>query len=1130
MNLMNRPPTISFADDAADSSRAGFRLHRLELLNWGTFDGRVWALDLHGANVLVTGDIGSGKSTLVDAVSTLLVAPQKLAYNKAAGAEARERNARSYLLGHFKAERGETGHTARPVALRGVNSFSVLLARFRNDDLDQDVTLAQVFWLKDTQGGPPARLYVLADKGLSIAGDFTDFGADIGKLRKRLRKNPATELHDSFPPYAAGFRRRFGIESEQALDLFNQTVSMKSVGNLTDFVRLHTLEEFPAQPRIDALLTHFDDLDRAHESVLKAKRQIERLTPLIADCERLAALSTLSEQFRECRDALRPWFAGIKGDLLGQRIAGLDAELIRLQRRIGQLDSRRRDLHAAAEDIRRAIAENGGDRLAQLDRTIAEKTDRKQERAARAATYARLADEAGLPAADDVDAFLVNLRSVGQIRNLIEGRQAQAQNAITEASVDLSALKNNHGEVSAEIASLRNRRSNIPRRMLDLRDALCRQLNIEEDALPFAGELIEFRTGQSAWEGAIERVLHGFGLSLLVADNHYADVAAWVDRTDLGARLVYLRVRPQARRDTATGAASLLRKITIKPDSTFHDWLDAELARRFDYTCCDTLDQFRREQRAITRAGQIKDPGERHVKDDRHPLNDRSRFILGWSNHSKIAALEKIARDLEIRMQASAAAIAKQQKINREQQDKLGTLRQIALFEQFSEVDWRPIAVEIEQLETERRELAEGSDRLQVLAGQLAATLENLDGVDKDLGKANGEYGKVDDRRATARSQLAEARAQRDAADAAVVDTVFPRIEVLRGEFFDAGHVPTIESCDNRERDMRGWLQDKIDAEQRKISRLQQNIVAAMASYNETYPLDTREIDATVEAEGAYREALRQLQADDLPRFETRFKELLNENTIREIANFQSQLNRERQTIRERIQLINGSLHGIDYNPARYILLEADPTIDAEIRDFQQDLRACTEGSFTGAGDADYSEAKFLQVKRIVERFRGREGTAELDRRWTRKVTDVRNWFSFSASERWREDDKEHEHYTDSGGKSGGQKEKLAYTVLAASLAYQFGLEWGASRVRSFRFVVVDEAFGRGSDESARYGLQLFGRLGLQMLVVTPLQKIHVIEPYVAGVGFVHNPDGRRSMLRNLTIEEYRAERTARGQ
>ena len=152
----------------------------------------------------------------------------------------------------------------------------------------------------------------------------------------------------------------------------------------------------------------------------------------------------------------------------------------------------------------------------------------------------------------------------------------------------------------------------------------------------------------------------------------------------------------------------------------------------------------------------------------------------------------------------------------------------------------------------------------------------------------------------------------------------------------------------------------------------------------------------------------------------------------------------------------------------------------------------------------------------------------DLDRRWTRKVTDVRNWFAFSASERWREDNGEHEHYTDSGGKSGGQKEKLAYTVLAASLAYQFGLEWGETRSRSFRFVLIDEAFGRGSDESTRYGLELFRRLSLQLLIVTPLQKIHVIEPFVTAVGFVHNDEGSRSMLRNLTIEEYRAERLSR--
>lgn len=144
-------------------------------------------------------------------------------------------------------------------------------------------------------------------------------------------------------------------------------------------------------------------------------------------------------------------------------------------------------------------------------------------------------------------------------------------------------------------------------------------------------------------------------------------------------------------------------------------------------------------------------------------------------------------------------------------------------------------------------------------------------------------------------------------------------------------------------------------------------------------------------------------------------------------------------------------------------------------------------------------------------------------------MTDVRNWFQFSASEKWLEDDREYEHYSDSSGKSGGQKEKLAYTVLAASLAYQFGLQRGEERSRSFRFVVIDEAFGRGSDDSADFGLKLFRQLNLQLLIVTPLQKVHVIEPHVAHVGFVSNAPGNCSSLQNISVETYRRERGQAG-
>ena len=256
-------------DFAGNDALAGFRLERLEVFNWGTFDTRVWTLELGGKNGLLTGDIGSGKSTLVDAITTLLIPAHRITYNKAAGADTRERTLRSYVLGHFKSERNELTGTAKPVALRDSGNYSVILGVFKNAGYDQSVTLAQVFWMKDAVG-PPTRLFVAAERERSIATHFANFGADIGQLRRKLRGLGA-ELEDSFPKYGAWFRRRFGIENDQALELFHQTVSMKSVGNLTDFVRGHMLEPFDVAPRLSALISHFDDLNRAHQAVLKTR-------------------------------------------------------------------------------------------------------------------------------------------------------------------------------------------------------------------------------------------------------------------------------------------------------------------------------------------------------------------------------------------------------------------------------------------------------------------------------------------------------------------------------------------------------------------------------------------------------------------------------------------------------------------------------------------------------------------------------------------------------------------------------------------------------------------------------------------------------------------------------------------
>jgi uncharacterized protein YPO0396 len=233
---------------------------------------------------------------------------------------------------------------------------------------------------------------------------------------------------------------------------------------------------------------------------------------------------------------------------------------------------------------------------------------------------------------------------------------------------------------------------------------------------------------------------------------------------------------------------------------------------------------------------------------------------------------------------------------------------------------------------------------------------------------------------------------------------------------------------------------------------------------------------------------------------------------------FKSALDKQEEEIKQSIEDLNESLQKIDYTDSTYINLCCDHSHNREIRDFKQDLIVCLgDVAFQSAED---NEARFQNIQtRLIERFKGED-------RWTALVTDVRNWLDFSVSERYRSDNAEKEHHTDSSGKSGGQKVKLAYTILASAIAYQFGLNQENTKRKSFHFAVIDEAFSKSDDSNARYAMELFRNLDLQLLVVTPKDKINVIESYISSLHFVSNtPEGNASSIASISIENYREKR-----
>ncbi|MGE5763601.1 MAG: Wadjet anti-phage system protein JetD domain-containing protein [Mycobacterium leprae] len=245
-----------------------------------------------------------------------------------------------------------------------------------------------------------------------------------------------------------------------------------------------------------------------------------------------------------------------------------------------------------------------------------------------------------------------------------------------------------------------------------------------------------------------------------------------------------------------------------------------------------------------------------------------------------------------------------------------------------------------------------------------------------------------------------------------------------------------IEDCDSWRHAITQTLSGRTDSARSTRERASQRLVAAMKDFEKQWPAIVADIPSDPTGRGEYLALRDRLETDDLPRWEAQFRDQLERNAIHELVAFSAYLEWEAASITSRINTINGALGRIDYRPGTYIRLEVERSADPVVREFRAQLRDITSNATFGGDDDTYAEARFLKVKDLLDRFRGREGYAAADQNWTARVTDVRTWFSFAASERDRAEDTELEHYSDSGGKSGGQKEKLAYTILAASLSY----------------------------------------------------------------------------------------------
>ncbi|KPQ44716.1 MAG: hypothetical protein MPEBLZ_00681 [Candidatus Methanoperedens nitroreducens] len=103
-------------------------------------------------------------------------------------------------------------------------------------------------------------------------------------------------------------------------------------------------------------------------------------------------------------------------------------------------------------------------------------------------------------------------------------------------------------------------------------------------------------------------------------------------------------------------------------------------------------------------------------------------------------------------------------------------------------------------------------------------------------------------------------------------------------------------------------------------------------------------------------------------------------------------LKTQEEEIKTKIEALNQSLTTIDYTPSTFIKLDSETNRDPEIRNFKLMIRDCLP-DVGKIDNSESNEASFHKIKAIIEKF-------DKEQRWTEKVTDVRNWLTFSASEK----------------------------------------------------------------------------------------------------------------------------------
>ncbi len=338
--------------------------------------------------------------------------------------------------------------------------------------------------------------------------------------------------------------------------------------------------------------------------------------------------------------------------------------------------------------------------------------------------------------------------------------------------------------------------------------------------------------------------------------------------------------------------------------------------------------------------------------------------------------------------------------------------------------------------------------------------------------------------------------------------------ERLSARFDETGKKMSVDQVDSACTAMVRAIGDEQSTAIGKTAEIKQGIEHKLYIFCTKWPAEAQGLDPKLESAPDFMAKLLRLETDGLHEYVARFKALLSEQSDQNLAVLHSKLDQERRNIGERMEQVNDSLRGCAFNENTYLKINYDDKPTQEVIEFRVQLKAALSHSFKDDDD-DEMERRFTALNAVVQRL-GSQQPADV--KWRSLVLDVRQHVVFSATE-FDDTSIEVETYDSGAGKSGGQRQKLTTTVLAAALRYQLAGEDGVWP--TYSTVVMDEAFDRADNEFTAMVMNIFKSFGFQVVAATPVKNVMALEPFIGGGTFVSIRDRKHSEALAITYVDH---------